>query len=117
MHNLFIPEFVSQLLIPVKHHRVFPMHFIILYLCSSSFTVRTMAPSNSNISIHLFSPTIHEQLLESCETHSMVDKPTRRAQVLFVVLSAFRLRVHTLKVELALHFHGLPTYRFNQPRV
>lgn len=63
-HNFFIPEFVSQLLIPVKHHRVFPMPFLILSLCSSSFTVRTVAPSNSNISIHLFSPTIHEQLFE-----------------------------------------------------
>lgn len=63
-HNFFIPEFVSQLLIPVKHHRVFPMPFLILYLCSSSFTVRTVAPSKSNISIHLFSPTIHEQLFE-----------------------------------------------------
>ena len=52
----------------------------------------------------------------SCETHSMVDKPTRRVQDLSVVLCAFRLRVRTLKVELALHFHGLPTYRFNQPR-
>ena len=47
----------------------------------------------------------------------MVDKPTRRVQGLFVVLCASRLRVRTLKVELALHFHGLPTYRFNQPRV
>lgn len=63
-HNFFIPEFVSQLLIPVKHHRVFPMPFRILSLCSSSFTVRTVAPSNSNISIHLFGPTIHEQLFE-----------------------------------------------------
>lgn len=53
----------------------------------------------------------------SCKTHSMVDKPTRRVQGLFVVLCASRLRVCTLKVELALHFHGLPTYRFNQPRV
>lgn len=26
--NFFIPEFVSQLLIPIKHHRIFPFQYI-----------------------------------------------------------------------------------------